>query len=250
MFRVSAMLGALFLPAIVSAQPVEGPYLSGGIGANFAQTFQSSQDATRIYTNPGPIGLAALGWRFGDGLRAEVEGSDRADSISGIATRRQNGLMVPLADIGGSARTYAILANLVYDIPLRRLELPVRPYIGAGLGYGWLDLDSAEGDGFGAFRLPRGNIFTGPDLVTFGAAGAFAYQAMAGIAMPLHAVPGLELTAEYRFFGMSQAVIPVTRVTTTNDVVNGVLPSGMARNGFGLADNAVLIGMRYEFAMR
>ena len=52
------------------------------------------------------------------------------------------------------------------------------------------------GNGFGTVIAQGNNTVTGPTHVTFGSAGAFAYQAMAGVSLPLPAVPGLSATLE------------------------------------------------------
>jgi OmpA-OmpF porin, OOP family len=180
---------------------------------------------------------------------AELEGSYRSNGISSIDTLRQNGSRLPLTNVQGSLRTWAVMANGEYDIPLANfgVTLPVQPYIGGGLGYAWLDLSDASGNGLGIFALPGHNFFMGPDLVTFGSASAFAYQAMAGFAWPLGFVPGVEATLEYRFFGTARADIPVHRVSTSGDTINGAIPSSSTHNGFVLNDNSLLFGLRYRF---
>jgi opacity protein-like surface antigen len=82
---------ALLLPAIASAQsvkepkPVQGLYLDLGAGTNIADSRTSSDSTTQIGTNPGPVGLVGLGWGFGNGLRAELEGSFRVNNVSGVS---------------------------------------------------------------------------------------------------------------------------------------------------------------------
>jgi OmpA-OmpF porin, OOP family len=67
------LLGSFFLlPAIAVAQPLQGLYIGAGVGANFAGSMLSSQETTKVYTDPGPVGIAAIGWGFGNGLRAEI----------------------------------------------------------------------------------------------------------------------------------------------------------------------------------
>ena len=60
------------------------------------------------------------------------------------------------------------------------------PTIGVGVGYQWAPL-----------KLNAGGVSTSST------AGAFAYQAILGAAIPIPNVPGLALTAEYRFFGLA-----------------------------------------------
>jgi OOP family OmpA-OmpF porin len=156
--------------------------------------------------------------------------------------------LLPLTNTDGSARTYAVMANVAYDIPVHPFGWPVQPYVGAGAGYAWVDFGNASGNGFANFVLPGNNRVTAPDLLTAGSAGAFAYQAMAGASLAISGVPGLSATLEYRFFGTARADIPVHRVSTAvGDTVNGVTPSSSTHNGFELLDNDVLIGLRYAF---
>jgi opacity protein-like surface antigen len=240
------LAGAALLPAVATAQPVQGFYIGLGAGANLAGNLLSAQETTKLYTTVGPVGLLDLGWGFGNGFRAEVEGSYRSNSISGISTRRGNGALSPLSNATGDARTYAVMANLDYDIPIHPFGLPLQPYVGAGVGYGWLDLGNASGNGFATFGVPGNNAVSAPDRVSFGSAGAFAYQAMVGTSIPLSFVPGLSATLEYRFFGMARTDVSIDRVSTTS-TVNGVLPSSSLHTGFLETDQSILIGLRYAF---
>ena len=60
------------------------------------------------------------------------------------------------------------------------------PYIGAGAGYQW----ASE-------HVTLGGI-SGSETK-----GAFAYQAILGAGFPIPSVPGLAITAEYRFMGLA-----------------------------------------------
>jgi len=247
MLRLSLLAGLLLLPAVSTAQSLPGLYVSGETGVNFAGSLLSSGETTKVYTNAGPLGALDLGWEFPNGLRVEIEGSDRSNRIDGISTLRVNGAMLPLSNVNGAVATPAAMANVVYDIPLHGLPLSLQPYVGAGLGYGWLQFNNTSGNGNGRLLLPENNSYTGPVLVDFGNAGALAYQAIAGVSLPLHFLPGLAATLEYRFFGTGQANVPVTRTATTTNLINGAIPSAVTRNGFQVHDNAVLIGLRYSF---
>ena len=78
----NALLSAtlLALPVAASAQPITGLY----IGANAGVNVMAGQDATfarspfggksNLNTHFGPAGGMSLGYGFGNGLRAEVEG--------------------------------------------------------------------------------------------------------------------------------------------------------------------------------
>ena len=233
-------------PTLAVAQTDAGPYLSGAVGANFAGALLASHSTTKAYTDPGPAGLVALGWRFGNGLRAEIEADDRSNGVNMIRTHRNNGEMLPLENVDGQVQTYAGMANLAYDIPVRPFGLPIRPYVGVGVGYGTLDFGKAGGLGQATLKLPQNNTFTGPVDVAFREGGAFAYQAMVGASWPIDRVHGLELTADYRFFGTAQASVPVTRTEAGSDLINGVLPSSETRNGFQARSSSLMIGLRYR----
>jgi opacity protein-like surface antigen len=142
------------------------------------------------------------------------------------------------------------MANVLYDLPVQRYVGVLQPYVGAGVGYGWLDFNRVGGIGRGTFRLPQDNTFTGPDVVRFGTGGAFAYQVIAGAAYPLSKLPGVKLTAEYRFFGATRADVPVSRIASGGILVNGAVPAASTHNGFAAADNIIMLGLRYNFGGR
>jgi len=242
------LVGAALLRAVAAAQPVQGLYVNLGAGANLAGDLLGQHKENKTYTTVGPVGLAGLGWGFGNGIRLEIEGSYRSNSISGISTRRVNGALEPLANVDGNDRTYAVMTNVLYDIPVHPFGLALQPYVGAGVGYAWLDLGNARGNEPVIFHLPGSDTVTAPALVSYGSAGAFAYQAMAGASTPLLFVPGLTATLEYRFFGTASADVPVNFVSTaTGDTVNGVQPSARNHADYIVADHAILIGLRYSF---
>ena len=58
------------------AQPVEGLYLGAGAGLNFVPDL--NDQGVRLRTrDPGFAGVLSLGWGFGNGWRAEIEGNYR-----------------------------------------------------------------------------------------------------------------------------------------------------------------------------
>jgi len=249
--KLTIVIAALFLPAAALAQTAAGPYVSGEIGAGLLDgSLRSVQGTTKIGVDDGPSGAVAVGWRFGDGLRAELQEGDQSNSVTSIFTRRLDGNLHPLGGPGGALTSYSMMANVLYDVPKRYFVGPLQPYVGIGAGYGWLDLSGAGGAGAGVFHLPQNNTYTGPDRVNFGAGAAFAYQLIVGASLPIKSLPGLKLTAEYRFLGTARADVPVSRVATGGDTVNGVLPSAYTHNGFILADNVLAVGLRYNFGSR
>lgn len=255
MFRgLLVATGLSFAPTIALAQVLAGlpgsPYVSVAGGLNFAGSPLSATGSLQLRTNTGGLGIADLGWAFGNGLRAEIEGSYRSNGLASINTPQGTGARLPLTNEHGSLRTWALMVNGAYDIPLASFGLawPFQPYIGAGIGCAWVDLSNAGGDdGRTRILLPDQNSFTGPASISFGSGSAFAYQAIAGASMPLAVVPGLEATLEYRFFGTTRADVPTTAVALTTNTINGAIPSGTANRGYSLNENAVLFGLRYRF---
>lgn len=245
MRRVVVVAAILSVPTLAQAQPISGLYVGAGAGANFLAPMQASGDETKISTTPGVATLGAIGWGFGNGLRVEVEGDYRSNGMSGIETRRVNGALIPLGDVNGGVASYATMVNALYDFDLRRFGWTLRPYLGAGVGYGWISGGNGGGVGFGRFRVPVNNTIIEPDQVSFGTGGAFAYQAIVGVAQPLPVLPGLEVFAEYRYFGTAQANIPVERVGLSSNTINGVTPVSRVFNGFTSSDESILVGLRY-----
>jgi opacity protein-like surface antigen len=241
-------VAAFSIPFGVNAQSLTGPYISGQVGAGvLSSPLASDHGFTKIGADAGPEGAAALGWRFSNNFRAEVQGSFQSNGVNGVLTQRGNGTLQPLTNAGGNISAYSIATNILYDFHWIK---PVQPYVGFGAGYGWLNASGVGGAGSGTLYAPGNNTFTGPDSVHFGTAGAFAYQAFAGVALPIQQVRGLALTAEYRFFGTGRAAVPVSRVSTAGVLINGVVPKAEAHDGFVAADNILSVGFRYNFGLR
>ncbi len=228
-----------------SAQPLSGLYVAADGGASFAGSPTSSGGRTRVETRTGPLGLGAIGWAFGNGLRAEIEGSVRSNGIDAIDTLRINGSRFPLSNAGGHLQTEAGMVNLAYDLPLRGV---IRPYVIAGIGYASLDFRHAGGDGDARLSLPFENTYIGPVVGHLGSAGAFAYQAGIGLAAAIPGLRSLDATIEYRYFATAHADVPFTRTAANmTNTVNGAIPSARAYNRFTLGDHALIVGLRYRF---
>ena len=131
------------------AAALSGLYVRGDIGASFLEWDGGNDDTAFAFG-------AGLGWRFNDYLRADVRYS-RAGKFK----------------IGGGTDLTAssVLGNIYFDLPLR--DMPIRPYLGAGLGYGWATFSPGADDS--------------------GLAAAF----MAGFSASL--TPNMDLDIGYRF---------------------------------------------------
>jgi outer membrane protein OmpA-like peptidoglycan-associated protein len=211
-------LGLLGLPIAAYAQPVNGLYLGLGAGVNIMQdeTVQSlnrrSTPGRSLSLNAGGTGLGAIGWGFGNGLRAEFEFDYRYNGFSSV--NAQGGSQTA----SGSEQKYGPMVNVLYDFNV--FGPTVVPYAGLGVGYQWVD-DHLT-DSIGA-------------VVASGTAGAFAYQAILGAAIPIAPVSGLAVTAEYRFMGLAG-----DRTYTSGGF------SSVRTDDF---NHSVLLGVRYAFGV-
>jgi len=227
----------LALPmAANAAQPIEGLYIGGAVGPNFMQSFRTNiyahggvpGRAGNITGNTGFVGLGSVGWGFGNGLRAELEGDFRTNGVRHFQTPG-----LPNA-ASGSVRKYGVMANVFYDVNIPYFsDLPVisgmQPYVGAGAGYMWTGLHN-----FAVSSTPEA-------FVSDDSTGRFAWQVMFGLGYQIPSMPNLTLTAEYRFL----------------DVTGGGHLNGAERFGATLVpasfdvgsqhDHSILLGLRWAF---
>ncbi|WP_424811257.1 OmpA family protein [Roseococcus sp. YIM B11640] len=255
-FKTSLLAGAaalLGLPAVASAQStgfmdnfrlapqqtVSGFYIGAGAGGNFMENSTLRSDSAlagglaargirgrgdAIY-EPGFAGVLSVGWGFGNGLRAEIEGNFRQNDFRKVGGFAGAGLN---NRAGGIERSYGVMGNLLYDFRIPGAPWVV-PYIGAGVGYAWRD-----------WTRMRANSPSGA-MVSSGVEGGLAYQAIGGLAFPIAQVPGLAVTAEYRYFAMEPMNYGTRVVNTANQGVAG----GRLRSES--ANHSVLVGLRYAF---
>ncbi|HUN39189.1 MAG TPA: OmpA family protein [Acetobacteraceae bacterium] len=224
-------LALLALPLAATAQPVSGLYISGGLGADLPQntyfTPSSPVDgATRLKTedNLGFTGLGAIGYGLGDGFRFEIEGDFARNGVQNIYQKFPT-------TTSGTEHTYGVMVNALYDLDIGSPW--IYPYLGAGAGYQWSHFDGVSVTQIGGpFRLS-----------TDATAGAFAWQAIAGVSVPIPSVRGLSFTAEYRFM---ETLGGPTYGALETPVGGGpaVFTDLKLHNQF---DHLFLIGLRYEF---
>ena len=183
----------LALPLVAQAQPVSGLYIAGGGGLNYLQGTESDlpgsaaasaraaglSPTVEVSWQNGYAVLGSLGWGYGNGLRAEVEGFYRNNDLHGT---KAAGLSSRAND--GSLWQAGAMANLLFDVDLRRLgwaEPVLVPYFGAGIGWSHVRQDGVRSD----FRPVRSQVLSGS-----GEDDVFAFQGIAGAAFPL-GTPGL-----------------------------------------------------------
>ena len=229
-----AAAAVVALPVLAQAQPVSGPYVAGGIGANWQQDTDlkgsvNNAAGTKIENEfeVGYVGVLSLGWGFGNGLRAEIEGSYRSNDVSD--TKVGGASIQNRASGTGTAVSYGVMANVLYDFDLGAALGGIVPYIGGGVGYIWHD-----------YQDVGASFSNGEKTVYNGDTGAFGYQAILGAALPIASVPGLAVTAEYRFMG-----------TTGHDINGTVNRTGQAQvrlnSDVDNFNHSLLIGLRYAF---
>jgi outer membrane protein OmpA-like peptidoglycan-associated protein len=222
----------LAFPAIVNAQPVTGLYVSGGAGANFLQNETLSTVPgllpKRSYTfDPGVASEASLGWGYGNGLRAEIEGDFLTNHVSGV-----KGLAGPRR-AGGYQQEYGGFVNGLYDFSF---GLPIYPYLGLGVGGQILDANNFN-------QSAPGFVFPQPGRSHSN--GAFAYQGIAGAGYPLPWVPGLSLTTEYRMVGLLDPM-PASPDTVYSASTGDVVAHSHYKIG-NVFNHEVMVGFRYAF---
>jgi len=207
----------LTAPLTVQAQPISGVYVSIGTGVNFLQDEQVrvagatgssvGLDAARLRFDPGLRALASVGYGFGNGLRIEIEGDYFRNTLSRVGQTSSGAVFNRFAGLPTSARgteeKYGGFVNALFDLDtsllgLGPLPFAITPYLGAGIGY----LQSHNQD----LRIANPGQFL---IRSTGTDGNLAYQGIVGFALPISAVPGLALTAEYRFTGVAANRTPL-----------------------------------------
>jgi len=234
-FRKTLLAAAavIALPMMAQAQPVSGLYLGAGFGGNYLDksgltgTVEGSGNVgTGVYQDFswGYAGVLSLGWGYGNGLRTEIEASFRSNQTS-----EQGRNSTAFAGSGtGTANSYGAMLNVLYDIDVGGMLGGLTPYVGLGAGYVWHEYDKVGWRGSATGEVVSGN------------SGAFAGQAIAGLSMPIAAVPGLTVTAEYRFM--------MTAGHTMDQYQN--LNGGAVTKSDLSVDNknhSLLLGLRYAF---
>jgi OmpA-OmpF porin, OOP family len=233
----------LALPIVAHAQPVTGPYVSLGAGTSISNPFNYNYSAYsdgqfdtvgengKFLSRPAYAGVGAVGYGFGNGFRIELGGNfyrntihkdDVADGQAG------NGLNNTQYGAKGGMNTYGPMVNAYYDF---NVGLPIFPYVGVGVGYQWVKFQNHIND-VNAFQ----------DTVE-GTRGSFAYQFIGGLAYPLPFVPGLSLTAEYRFMEIVESRNYNTTFTDsfpTPDASDG--PNKIGQQ----SSHTFLLGLRYQ----
>lgn len=211
----------LAAPVFAHAQPVVGPYISLGGGYNILSSVKGYNDfeesQAKITFHNGYDVVASVGYGFGFGTRMEVEGDYTNNTLD------KGKYSFGTYGATGSENKYGGFVNVLYDIDLGG---PIYPYVGAGVGYQEINLKSTS--------LVDGEYFINQTK------GSFAFQGIAGLALPIAVVPGLSLTAEYRYVDDVQG----------NDFHGTTFEDTRTSQKFGKQVNQSFnLGLRYAFGV-
>ncbi|WPB84825.1 OmpA family protein [Sediminicoccus rosea] len=234
---LGVMATALALPALGHAQSLSlsGVYIGAAAGVNLVpeQTGLTNRQlagqlralniptTTQAGSDTGFAGSVAIGYAFGNGIRAEIEGSFRQNEAGSTGSSTSTA--------SGTGRTWGLMGNAFYDFRIPSAPWII-PYIGGGIGYAWRE----------AQELTLIDRASGGTFVTSGTEGAFAYQAIGGAAFPISSVRGLSVTAEYRYFASNPVYFPVVGYNTRTGapVVSGGAKTAGENHSF-------MVGLRY-----
>jgi len=263
----SALLAATVLaaPIAAKAEAISGLYIGAGAGANILQdeTIKSvgfpqrgipqtnlrtnGLGNTKLRTDIGFVGLASVGYGLGNGLRLEIEGNYRSNKFNKVGTggNANGGGPLGFRNAGGDERKYGGMLNVLYDFDPNVLGLgffpaAISPYVGVGAGYVWTQDQNAR---FSGNPGPVAGFPNGYNELarTNSGRGSFAYQGIVGAAFPIASVPGLAVTAEYRFLGLGQ---------DRNYNYQYFAPGVATRARVKFSDDynhSILVGVRYAF---
>ena len=224
-----------FVPVAAQAQStshaVSGLYLGMGFGTNLlagtdvSGTYGAERtpiEAGRSEFEWGYAGVLSLGWGYGNGLRVEIEGSYRQNKTASYSEEGAS-----LSGYG-AATSYGAMLNVLYDIDLGEAFGGATPYVGGGAGYIWHEYKDV------------GYRNSSTDYILYnGSSGAIGGQAIAGLSLPVSAVPGLALTAEYRF------MVTAGHKLDSNPWNGG--PTDTTNATINNYNHSILFGLRYAF---
>ena len=174
-------------------------YIKANLGIGMAldsdiDNMPNNAGSAMITYDSGMLGSAAAGYDFAGPMRTDVEYIWQKNDVDTLLYKNQYGNFAE-----GDFTTQTLMVNGYYDI---KTGSPWTPYIGGGIGWAKLDLNT-------------------PGLPTSDYDDAIAYQVIGGVAYDV--TSQLSIDAQYRFMGTSDATISGADYNlTTNNVVLGI----------------------------
>lgn len=192
-----AAAGVLAAPAAMAQDTYQGLYGAIGAGYNTADGgdenyisgdkfggFANTGTAEYNYDNGVAI-YSALGYAYGTGLRTELEFSYRTHDYDTLKGFTAGGL-------SGDMDVKALLANVIYDIPMSVSRL--QPYVGVGVGAAVTQIQFTGSGPAGALSVNQGDT-------------GWAAQGIAGVGYKL--TDNLTFDLSYRYFITQDAKIEI-----------------------------------------
>ncbi len=124
----------------------------------------------------GPAGTVAVGHGFTNGVRVELEFASRKNAVDILDFGNAGGE----SRAHGDVRTLSLIANVLYDFDV---AWPLRPFVGAGIGFARLEFDVEQG----------GTTFVDDR------ARSLVWQGVAGVGVDLTST--LAFTVQYQYWG-------------------------------------------------
>jgi outer membrane protein OmpA-like peptidoglycan-associated protein len=212
-------VGAAEAQVVTNPNYTVGPYVGAAGGGSFLNDISPNgggADQKSEY-DAGYVGLGTVGWGFGNGFRAEIEGGYRRNDLRSVRNSTEPN--------GGALGTYSAMLNGLYDIDPGALfgveSYGFMPHVGVGVGWARPRFDNA--------KSYNGNTISGKS-------DGFAYQGIAGVSYAI--MPQLKLDLDYRYFGTDRG---------TYNSSPGITPGVENRTRTSLGDQEVTFGVRYEF---
>jgi len=220
----------LATPVAAMAQPITGLYIGAGAGLHAPEGPNITPygpgfgtDHLRLDEDFGFNANLAMGYGIGNGFRFEIEGDFMRSDV-----RHLLGTPFPTASTG-TVRTRGLMANALFDLDVRSPW--VYPYLGVGAGYQWTNLNPLT-------SVQPGGAFAS---ATSARSGAFAGQLIGGVSFPIPNMPGLSLTADYRFMDI------LGGEKFDGDVANAGVITPAELKLHNQFNNELVIGVRYAF---
>jgi opacity protein-like surface antigen len=204
-------IAALLVSGPALAQPDNGFYLEGGLGYSFPDSVDVSVDQVdgELELDDAFVLGGAIGYKF-PWFRLETNVSYRKNDVDKVK--------VAGGDTGGDGDVESLvgLVNAYLDLDL---DLPVRPFVGGGVGAAYLSVDTGD----------NSPIDVDDD------AGAFAWNLLAGVGYDV--TESVALTATYRYLRLEG--------TDFSADLAGVDAGDLDVDDVSLHE--VLLGLRYTF---